>query len=48
MRDLAAAAGDMALDRLDPLEEYIQAKPIKSLLLAAGIGALVGMLFRRR
>ncbi|HKQ50524.1 MAG TPA: hypothetical protein VJZ71_20805 [Phycisphaerae bacterium] len=48
LRDLASAAGDMALDQLDPLEKYVLAKPMKALLLAAGIGACVGFLFRRR
>lgn len=48
LRDLASAAGDRVLDQLDPLEKYVLAKPMKSLLLAAGIGAIVGFLFRRR
>lgn len=48
MRGLAAAAGDAAVHQLDPLEDYIRTKPIKTLLMAAGIGAIVGFLFRRR
>ena len=30
------------------LEEYVQEKPIQSLLIAAGVGMLVGLLWRRR
>ena len=29
------------------LEEYVQQQPIKSLLIAAGVGALLGFLWRR-
>src|SRR5439155_1511881 len=29
------------------LEEYVQQKPIQSLLIAAGVGMLLGMLWRR-
>lgn len=48
LRDLASAAGDLALERLDPVEKYVLAKPMKALLMAAGIGAVLGFLFRRR
>jgi ElaB/YqjD/DUF883 family membrane-anchored ribosome-binding protein len=29
------------------LEEYVQQQPVKSLLIAAGVGALIGFLWRR-
>jgi ElaB/YqjD/DUF883 family membrane-anchored ribosome-binding protein len=48
LRDLASAAGDVALDQLDPIEQYVLAKPMKAVLIAAGIGACLGFLFRRR
>jgi ElaB/YqjD/DUF883 family membrane-anchored ribosome-binding protein len=48
LRDLASAAGDVALEQLDPLEKYVLAKPMKAMLIAAGIGACLGFLFRRR
>lgn len=30
------------------MEEYIQERPVKSLLIAAGVGMLIGMFWRRR
>jgi len=48
MQELAAAAGHVARKQLDPLAEYVQAQPVKSLLMAAGVGALLGMIFGRR
>ncbi len=37
-------AGDWA----DDLEEYIQGQPLKSVMIAAGIGILLGMYWKRR
>lgn len=48
VRELAYAAGDAAREQLDPLEEYVREKPMKALLIAAGVGALIGMVFLRR
>jgi len=47
-RDMASTAGSVATDQLDPLESYIQEKPLRSVLIAAGVGALLGVLFLRR
>jgi ElaB/YqjD/DUF883 family membrane-anchored ribosome-binding protein len=47
IRELANAAGEAALSTMDPLEAYVRDKPLKSILIAAGIGAAVGFLFRR-
>jgi ElaB/YqjD/DUF883 family membrane-anchored ribosome-binding protein len=48
LRHLAEAAGETVIGRMDPLEAYIRERPIKSLLMAAGAGALLGFLFLRR
>jgi ElaB/YqjD/DUF883 family membrane-anchored ribosome-binding protein len=48
VRDLARVAGDSAVQKLDPLQEYVREKPLRSLLIAAGVGAVFGMLFLRR
>ncbi len=48
VQELASAAGDMARHQLDPLAEYVQAKPVKSLLIAAGVGAMLGLILGRR
>ncbi len=37
-----------ALDLEQTLEEYVQEKPIQSLLIAAGVGAVLGWLWKRR
>lgn len=37
-----------AVEMEEGLEHYVQAKPIKSVLIAAGAGLLVGYLFGRR
>ncbi len=48
LREMASSAGDLAIEQLGPMEEYVRAKPVKSLVIAAGLGAIVGFLFRRR
>ena len=48
MRRMASTAGSVARDQLDPLEQYVRTKPIQSLLMAAGVGALLGLIFLRR
>lgn len=48
VRELAETAGESALDMMGPIEEYVQRKPVKSLLIAAGLGAIFGVLCLRR
>lgn len=48
VRSMAATAGEAAGDSLTPIEKYVQDKPIKSILIAAGAGALLGMFMFRR
>ena len=37
-----------ALEMEESLEQYVQEKPIQALLIAAGIGAVLGWLWKRR
>jgi ElaB/YqjD/DUF883 family membrane-anchored ribosome-binding protein len=48
IRELASTAGQAALSQVDPLEEFVRSKPLKSMLIAAGVGAALGFLFSRR
>jgi ElaB/YqjD/DUF883 family membrane-anchored ribosome-binding protein len=48
VKALAATAGAAVTDRLGPVEQYVQEKPVKALLIAAGAGAVLGLLFLRR
>lgn len=45
---LATAAGAAATEQIEPLEDYVRQKPLKALLIAAGVGALLGLFFHRR
>jgi ElaB/YqjD/DUF883 family membrane-anchored ribosome-binding protein len=51
-RDTAAAYYDHGRKKADELEtqlaDYVRTKPLKSILIAAGIGALFGILISRR
>ena len=51
LRDQAAEYYDQGRERAQEweqnLESYVQDQPIKSLLIAAGVGALLGFLWRR-
>ena len=38
---------DRAMEMEQSLEQYVQEKPIQSLLIAAGVGMLLGILWRR-
>ena len=38
---------DTAQQRQRGLEEYVQEKPVKALLIAAGVGMLMGILWKR-
>jgi ElaB/YqjD/DUF883 family membrane-anchored ribosome-binding protein len=52
MRDRASGYVKQGREKVgeweDVLESYIQEKPLRSLLLAAGAGLLLGLLWRRR
>ncbi|MCA9254979.1 MAG: DUF883 family protein [Phycisphaerales bacterium] len=48
LRGLATSAGQAAEGQLYPAEAYIREKPVKSVLIAAGVGALLGAIFLRR
>ena len=37
-----------AMDMEQTLEQYVQEKPLRALLIAAGIGMFVGMVWKRR
>jgi ElaB/YqjD/DUF883 family membrane-anchored ribosome-binding protein len=47
-RGLAESAGALAREQLDPVREYILEKPIQSLLIAGGVGMVLGIIFSRR
>lgn len=38
---------DRAMEMEQSLEQYVQEKPIQSLLIAAGVGVLLGILWKR-
>lgn len=48
VRELARTTGKAALDQMDPVERYVREKPLRSVLMAAGVGALIGAIFLRR
>lgn len=48
VQDLAATAGQLARRQLDPLENYVRERPMRALLMAAGAGAVLGLLLWRR
>lgn len=48
VRAMAATAGSAAGDSLGPVEDYVRKQPIKSLLMAAAAGAVLGVVFLRR
>lgn len=45
---IAATAGAVATDQLAPLQTYIKDKPLRSILIAAGVGAVLGLLLIRK
>jgi ElaB/YqjD/DUF883 family membrane-anchored ribosome-binding protein len=47
LRDLASSAGNLAREQLDPLEAYVKEHPLTSVLIAAGIGVVAGLIVRR-
>ncbi len=46
-RQLATTAGAAARGQLSPIENSIREQPLKSMLIAAGVGALIGMFLKR-
>lgn len=48
IKELASTAGHAAVAQVHPVEEYVRKQPLKSMLIAAGIGAALGFLFRGR
>jgi len=48
VQDLAMTAGRAARDQLDPVEAYIREYPLRTVLIAAGAGMLLGAIFRGR
>ncbi len=47
-RGLAVSAGAVAREQLDPMKDYVVDKPLQSLLIAAGVGLIFGLIFFRR
>lgn len=45
---LGRSGADRATEFRDDLESYVKKQPMKSILIAAGAGALLSMLLRRR
>lgn len=48
MRSLMRSTGNMARAKLDPVEGYIHENPLRSLMIAAGAGMLLGAIFKSR
>lgn len=48
LRGLADSAMTVARNQLTPLEEQVRDRPMQSLLIAAGVGALIGFIMRGR
>lgn len=47
VQDLAMTAGRAAREQLDPVEAYIREYPLRTVLIAAGAGMLLGAIFRK-
>ncbi len=47
VRALASTAGQAALEQLDPVEDYVRKNPIRALLIAGGVGIVLGMILRK-
>ncbi len=46
--NLAASAGAVAQERVDPLLNYIRDYPVRSMLIAAGVGMALGTMMKWR
>ena len=47
IRELTNSVGKMATRQLDPIVEYVDENPVKAVLMAVGIGVLIGMFLKR-
>ncbi len=47
VRALASTAGQAALEQLDPVEDYVRRYPLRAILIAGGVGVVLGMIMRR-
>jgi ElaB/YqjD/DUF883 family membrane-anchored ribosome-binding protein len=45
---MAVTAGAVATDQLAPVQEYVKANPIRAMLIAAGVGAVLSMILVRK
>jgi ElaB/YqjD/DUF883 family membrane-anchored ribosome-binding protein len=48
VRSMAVTAGTAAGNSLGPIQSYVREKPLKSLAMAVGAGALLGIFLLRR
>ena len=47
VRALASTAGQAAMEQLDPVEDYVRRYPLRSILIASGVGLVLGIVLRR-
>jgi ElaB/YqjD/DUF883 family membrane-anchored ribosome-binding protein len=47
IREFAGTAGDAAREQVEHVEEYIKRKPLTALLMAGGVGLVMGFVLRR-
>ncbi len=47
VRALASTAGQAAMEQLDPVEDYVRRYPLRSVLIASGVGLVLGIILRR-
>ena len=47
-RELASETARLASHSLDPVEKYIKTNPVRSALVATGVGFVLGFIFRGR
>ena len=47
VRGMVEVAGAATTDQLDPVQVYVREKPLRSILMAAGVGVLLGLWLRR-
>lgn len=45
---LATQVGSAAQHQMEPIEQYVEREPLKAVLMAAGLGCVLGFLFSRR
>ena len=47
IRELTNTVGRAASRQLDPIVEYVDENPVKAVMMAVGIGVLIGMFLKR-